>query len=445
MRRQAATSKGLCRRLWDLGFAKVRDPRVAAKVSYPLEILLTALVVGMTTSSRSLRKVEERTAQIAENPEAGLGITQRIADNTFGKVLPRLQVGDLVACLHSMVKAEHRRGNLKPTVLPVGTVAIDGKNVATLRWHDLCRVLKLQPEQAQPDQVKALLTERYPEVQFCVPEKGKPYALARVHTVTLISSEAAVCIHQRPTLGHTNEIGSMPALLAEVRTGYGRTGLITMVTTDAGNTSLKVAGLILDAEWDYFLQIKSEHGDLFAEAVRALGSLPDEEADRTCGDSQNGEIVTYRVWQYDLTEQGWLSWTHARQLVRVQRTAEDPKTGETKIGNRYYVCNLTPTELRSEACSKVSRAHWRCEDETHWTADAELGEDRRRLSWSRHPHGVFVVSVLRRIAANILAVVRRLSRFGYSLETPSWQQVSEHFVLVLCKSILETESFDAVD
>jgi hypothetical protein len=38
--------------------------------------------------------------------------------------------------LHTLVKAEQRRGNL-PTVLPVGTVAIDGKNVAS--WHDLCR------------------------------------------------------------------------------------------------------------------------------------------------------------------------------------------------------------------------------------------------------------------------------------------------------------------
>jgi hypothetical protein len=56
---------------------------------------------------------------------------------------------------------------------------------------------------------------------------------------------------------------------------------------------------------------------------------------------------------------------------------------------------------------------------------------------------VFVVSVLRRIAANILAMARRLSRVGASLETPSWHQVSEHFLLVLCVSVLETEAFDA--
>jgi predicted transposase YbfD/YdcC len=443
MRRQGATSKGLRRRLRDLGFGTVREPRVAAKVEYSMELVLTALVVAMVTAARSLRDVESRTLQIAENPEAGLGITTRIADNTFGKVLPRVAHQDLVACLQRMVKAEHRRGNLEPTVLPVGTVAIDGKNVATLRWHDLCRVLKLKPEQAQPDEVKALLVERYPEVQFCKPEHGQPYALARVHTVTLISSSAAVCIHQRQTLGHTNEIGSMPELLEELHTGYGRTTLITMVTTDAGNTSLKVAGLVIIHGWDYFHQIKSEHGDLFTEAVAALGSLPEEDADWTCGDTQNGQVVTYRLWQHDLTDEGWLDWTHARQLVRIQRTFEDPNTGEVKVGNRYYVSNRTTTELRPKACGKLSRAHWRCENETHWTADVEVQEDRRRLAWSRHPKGVFVVSVLRRIAANILAVARKLSRLGDSRETPTWHQVAEHFMLVLCVAILETDAFDA--
>jgi hypothetical protein len=236
----------------------------------------------------------------------------------------------------------------------------------------------------------------------------------------------------------------MPELLGELHAAYGRTGLIQMVTTDAGNTSVKVATQIRDRHrWDYFLQIKSEHGELYLEAVRALGSKTARQADASLVDHQNGEVVTYRLWQHDLTEHGWLDWSHARQLVRVQRTAEDPKTGNKKVGNRFYVCNRTPAELRPNGCLKISRAHWRCENETHWTTDVELREDRRRLAWSRHPNGVFVVSVLRMMALDILAVARKLSRYAYSLETPSWQQVAEHFLIVLCESILDTEAFDA--
>ena len=373
-----------------------------------------------------------------------MGLNGRIADHTFGKVLPRLRLSDLVQRLHRMVKAEHRRGSLKPTVLPVGTVAIDGKNVATLHWLDRCRVLKLEASEASPEQVKALLAEPFPAVQFCEPKQGKPYALARVHTVTLLSAEAAMCVHQRPTLGHTNEVGSMPELLAELHAAYGRTGLISRVTTDAGHTSLKVATQIHDDyRWDYFLQIKSGHRELYDEAVRALGDKTAPQADASIVDHPNGQVVTYRLWQHDRTEHGWLGWTHARQLVRVERTVEDPRTGETNVGNRFYVANRTPSELRAKPCLKISRAHWRCENETHWTTDTPLGEDRRRLAWSRHPNGVFIVSVLRMIALGILAVARKLSRYGYSLETPSWQQVAEHFLLILCDRILDTEAFDA--
>ena len=48
------------------------------------------------------------------------------------------------------------------------------------------------------------------------------------------------------------------------------------------------------------------------------------------------------------------------------------------------------------------------------------------------------------MALAILAVARRLSRFGHTDETPSWTQVAEHFLLQLCGSILQTEAFDAV-
>jgi hypothetical protein len=234
----------------------------------------------------------------------------------------------------------------------------------------------------------------------------------------------------------------MPELLKELHAAYKRTGLIGMVTTDAGNTSLKVAGQIKGYRWDYNMQIKSEHGELYKEAVRVLGSKAMEEADWSETDKQNGEVVTYHVWQYDLTEQGWLDWDHARQLVRVQRIAEHPKTGKRSVGNRYYVSSRTTSQLAKKACLRISRGHWRCEEETHWTADVILQEDRRRLAWSRHPNGVFVVSVLRMMALNIMAVARKLSRLPYSLETPTWQQVGEHFMLVLCESTLETEAFD---
>ena len=234
MQRQGATPKGLERRVRDLHFERVNDPRYAPNVDYQLPVMLTVLVTAMLTAARSLRQVEQRTGQLIERNGPWQGLQNRIADNTFGKLIPRLELEELVKRLVGMVKAEHRRGNLTPTQLPVATAAIDGKNVATLRWHDLCRVLERNPNTAKPSQVKKLLKKTFPNVQLCIPEDGEPYALARVHTVTLISSRAANCIYQRPIEGRTNEIGAMPALLKELRAAYGRTEIIAMLTTDAG-------------------------------------------------------------------------------------------------------------------------------------------------------------------------------------------------------------------
>jgi hypothetical protein len=444
MKRQAATPIGFLRRIRDLQFERMRERRCVVKVKHKLKSLMTALVAGVVTRARSLRAVEQRTDQIGHKLGDCEGIKGRIADNTFGKLLQWLGLGDVLKRLHALIKAEHRRGNLAPTLLPFSAGAIDGKNVATLRWHDLCRVLDLDPKKSSNARVKKQLTKKFPNVQFCVPENGRPYALARVHTVTLISSNAAPCIHQRPIPGHTNEIGAMPGLLKEFHAVYGRTQLLEVLTTDAGNTSLKVNGQIVnDLHLDYFSQIKCEHGEIYKEAERSLGRRRLSEADFNYSDNQNGDVATYHVWHQDLSDQGWLDWTHARQLVRVQRHAINETTGKESLGNRYYVSSRTPEELKPTTALAISRAHWRCEEETHWTADAMLQEDLCRLAWSRHPNGVFVASAIRMIGLAILGIARKLSRITYSKEIPTWRQVAEHFFLTLCASTLQTESFDA--
>ena len=124
--------------------------------------------------------------------------------------------------------------------------------------------------------------------------------------------------------------------------------------------------------------------------------------------------------------------------------AEHPPTGKRSVGNRYYVLSQRGDALSPQSALTVSRAHWRCENGTHWTADAELMEDRRRLAWSRHPRGVLTASALRMMGLLILAVTRQLSQLSYSKERPSWSQVIQHYLLQLCDTILETKAFDTV-
>ena len=62
-----------------------------------------------------LLRQRDGSEQITNNPETGLGITTKIADNTFGTVLPRVEHVDLVACLHRMIKAGVRLTSLFTT------------------------------------------------------------------------------------------------------------------------------------------------------------------------------------------------------------------------------------------------------------------------------------------------------------------------------------------
>ena len=73
----------------------------------------------------------------------------------------------------------------------------------------------------------------------------------RAHTVTLVSAETSMCIHLRPIEGHTNEVGSMPALLEELDAADGRTDIFGVVTTDAGNTSLASARKTIELGYHY--------------------------------------------------------------------------------------------------------------------------------------------------------------------------------------------------
>ena len=173
MKRQAATPRGLQIRLRDLQLERVNDPRRQASIDHPLPMLLCGLIAAMVSGASALRHVEQRTGQMAKKLDGWMGLVKRVADNTFSTLLARLVVADLLARLHSLVKAEQRRGNLKPTVLPVGTVAIDGKNVATLRWHDLCRVLELDEVTASIDKVREELTNPRCLLRSPLPRRGQ--------------------------------------------------------------------------------------------------------------------------------------------------------------------------------------------------------------------------------------------------------------------------------
>jgi predicted transposase YbfD/YdcC len=356
-----------------------------------------ALALGAVAALRSLREVEALTAGLRKTVRRRSRILGRISDTKLRDTLLGLRPEEVRRVLHRQVKAEHRRGNLTPTRLPFGVAAIDGKGLGKLdEWG-------------------------HPDVQPVRPEGKPPYGLARVHRAHLVSSDATVCIDERPIPGRTNELGAVCSFTKELFAAYRRTDLFEVITADAGNTSLKHAALIHSHDLGYVLAVKEPLAELHREALRLLADLGPDQAEVSETRREKGTRITHRLFRVRI--RGFLDWTHARQLVRVERTVEHAN-GEVTAGNRYFVTNLVRGRLNGRGWLTRVRMHWRCENEGHWTADVVWKEDARRTPWIRVPHAVYALSALRMIALNILAVLRRMSRRTYTSRPLPWREVA---------------------
>lgn len=447
IRRKAASTKGFLRRLEDARFEQVDDPRELNRITHPLEPVLNLAVLSLVTAARSTRAVEQRSEGLKHKVKRHIGLADSISDNAFGLLMARLEPNDLRKVIRSQIKAEWRRKNLRPTVLPWSTVAIDGKHMATITEQRL-RALISQTTTFDGDKleladVRRLLESRFPQVQLHEKD-GRFWGLVRVHRATLVSSAAAVVMDQQTMMGETNEWGTILKTLRGLFGHYGKSNMVELVTMDAGNTTQDVASFIAKQQADYFLAIKSVQGHLFDLAESKLG--PESAAMPVYARSEeyNGQTVCYSVFRHDLPE-GYGNYPTARQVFRIERVAATDD--KTSVGNRYFVGSMSADEMSAQQAYMLARAHWRCENEGHWTADAIWSEDATRTPWTTHPQGVLVVGLLRAVAINILAVLRAMSRIRRdgTLKKPAWQTVIEHALLALCDPVLDTCAFDACD
>ena len=447
IRRKAASTKGFLRRLEDARFEQVEDPRQQHRITHRLEPVLNLSVLSLVTAARSTRAVEERSEGLKEEVKRSIELVDSISDNAFGLLMPRLEPHDLRKVLRSQVKAEWGRKNLRPTHLPWSTVAIDGKHVATIAEQRLRALISqttpLDGDKLELADVRRLLASRFPQVQLHAHD-GQFYGLVRAHRATLVSSAAAVVMDQQTIMGDTNEWGTIKQTLGALFEHYKRTKMVELVTMDAGNTTKEVAALIARHSADYFLAIKSVQGELFELAEQALGPEAEARPAYSTTEEYNGQTVCYSVFCHQLP-QGHRDYETARQVFRIERVAATDE--KTSVGNRYFVGSMPSEQMTAEQAYRLARAHWRCENEGHWTADAIWKEDATRTPWTTHPQGVLVVGLLRAVAINILAVLRALSRTGDEgkFHKPPWKTVIEHALLALCDIILDTSAFDACD
>lgn len=395
--RQPVSYNALADRLRDAGLEELTDPRGRRGRRHRLRELLMAMALGLVSRRNSLREVEGLTERLPRRTRRRARIRGAISDTTLATLLPKLSVEEMRESLRRAAKAEKRRGHLEPEGLPVRVASIDGKAIGTTdRWdHD--------------------------DVQRSHAGEGCPYGLLRTLGAFLVSSRATVCLDRRPIPGDTNEVGSVHDFIEELLEAYRQTNIFDVITADAGLTCRELAERLDGADLGYVLGIKANHGSLYEEACLQLAYRDERQAEACVTERSHGKWVTYRLWRHR-TEEGWLDWSHARQVVRIQRIEEDDD-GEWREGNRYFVSNLPWGLLSGEQWLELIRRHWRCENNGHWTADVVWNEDRRRTPWTTDPNGLYVLAILRMIAFNVVAVLRAMYRRNGQRYEPPWKEV----------------------
>lgn len=379
----------------------LRDPRAHRGRRWSAQTLLATAMMSLVMLARSLRSAERMSSDLASARRIP-GLRRRVPDSTLGDFLARLSPTPLRQHLHRQVLEEHRRKALCPTVLPLGAIAVDGKNVATLT------------------------APTHADCQAQHPEGQPPYWLYRVVNATLISSTAAVCIDQMAIPADTNDMGVFPDFLDALLRAYGRTRLFELITMDSGFCSEKNARLVDDAGLAYWIALKDNQPELRREAERVLGpkarrQQPEAQTDWEY-DSSRGWIRR-QLWRTDEMA-GWNGWSHLRQVVLVRVVARDGRDGVERIlEDHYYVTNLVRGRLDGEELLRLARAHWRIENDLHGSLDIQWQEDHGR--WVRRGRGLPVSSLLRVIAYNLLALLRAVHLRSVEARAASWAQLRD--------------------
>jgi len=217
-----------------------------------------------------------------------------------------------------------------------------------------------------------------------------------IHLISAWAATNRLVLGQLKTDDKSNEITALPELLRTLELA----GCI--VTVDALNCQKDIAKEISEADADYVMTLKANHGTAYDEVKTFLqDALQRDFAGVTHDfvetlDKDHGRLERRRYW---ITEQiDWFAdrpqWEKLRTVALVQ--AEREIGAQRSVERRVFLCSLPPDARLLE---RAVRGHWGIENQLHWVLDVQFDEDQCRV---RVGHAAENLALLRRIALNLL-------------------------------------------
>jgi predicted transposase YbfD/YdcC len=217
-----------------------------------------------------------------------------------------------------------------------------------------------------------------------------------LHIVGAWARENELALGQVAVDDKSNEITAIPKLLRLLDLE----GCI--VTIDAMGCQKTIAGDIRDQGADYVLELKKNHGNLFAatqtffeeQTLEDFADLPHEYHETIDGNHGRREIRRYWITSEIAWSGAEADWPDLQSIAMVERIRTLGDKTETEI--HFY---LTSLEAKAPQFARAVRGHWSVENSLHWTLDVTFREDEAR---ARKDHAAQNFATLRKIALNLI-------------------------------------------
>lgn len=408
------------------GFSGAPDNRQEGKVEHAQKHILNGLLLGLAANKPTLRDVEEMTRDLRLSFRAL--VPKPISDTTLDTESRRLDAGYLTDKLVQQVREDFRAKMLGPVGLPCGVVTVDGKNLATL-LHDA----------GGAGHARSSENEKW---QRPSGSKDEEYYLVPALRAALTSAEARPIVHQMALPPGTGESSLFCALVDELHSAYGRSGMFEVIDTDAGLTSLGNADHVNALGYTYVFGLKGNQPEMHEEARRLLLSMTRNEAAEaeTPWERREGKRIRRKLWR-TAEMAGFANsvgtWTHLRQTWLVRQETEHPN-GEVAVEDRCFITSALWNYFKPEQILGLVRNHWRVENDCFNSLDVQWREDS--APWCTQGNAILGLSLLRVMAYNLAQQLRRRrlrrkDEDGSYMNPLSWRSLFKVITLTLESAI----------
>jgi predicted transposase YbfD/YdcC len=332
-------------------FQDLQDPRVERTRKHPLINIAFMAVCGILSGADSIAGIHEFAIDRRSWFARYLDLTNGIpSEDTFGRVLARLDPGAFEKCLLSWIQAVQE-------VTEDRVVAIDGK---TLRGSS-------------------------------DPERGR----AAIHMVSAWATANKLSLGQVVVDEKSNEITAIPELLQLLEISG------ALVTIDAMGCQKEIADRIRQRGGDYILAAKQNQPTLYEQVEGAI----DEALEQDSQDIEEYQTVekghgrqetrTYAIFPKPESVDPEGQWRDLN-AVGIAITERSDSRGRSGMETRYYILSR---RISVEEFAEAVRGHWGIENNLHWQLDVSFREDECRVCRDNGPANL---SVIRRFALGLL-------------------------------------------